>query len=466
LLTIANSQSNQLPAQVTLTVTKGRLKGQEFVFNSRTTCIIGRAKDCYPRLPDDADHNIISRYHCLLDINPPDIRVRDLGSLHGTYVNSEKIGQRQPNKTPEEAAQLKFPEYDLKDGDEIKLGNTTFQVKIEVDNQVTQTLNLVNSPVCATKIAPEPATFSKVFKGLLQQAEAGDSHLVSIRGYTTLKELGQGGCSAVYLVSHDQSQELMALKVMLPKVATKPWAIAMFLREVENTKALQHPHVVQLRDYGYDRRIFFFTLEYCNGGSVADLIRQRGGQLSIDEAVPIILQTLDGLEYAHNAEIPYVKRADGSIGKGWGLVHRDLKPGNIFLTQVGDSRVAKVGDYGLAKAFDLAGLSGQTRSGTKAGTPRFMSRQQVINFKYAKPEVDVWAAAASLYNMLTGAYPRDFGNKDPFVAVLQTDPVPIRQRDGSLPKSLADLIDLALVDKPEIHFKTAAEFKHALESVV
>jgi eukaryotic-like serine/threonine-protein kinase len=155
-----------------------------------------------------------------------------------------------------------------------------------------------------------------------------------IRGYTTLKELGQGGCSAVYLVSHDQSKELMALKVMLPKVATKPWAIAMFLREVENTKALNHPNVVQLRDYGYDRRIFFFTLEYCNGGSVADLIRQRGGQLSIDEAMPIILQTLDGLEYAHNAEIPYVKRADGSIGKGWGLVHRDLKPGNIFLTEV------------------------------------------------------------------------------------------------------------------------------------
>jgi serine/threonine protein kinase len=188
--------------------------------------------------------------------------------------------------------------------------------------------------------------------------------------------------------------------------------------------------------------------------------------LSIDEAMPIILQTLDGLEYAHNAEIPYVKRADGSIGKGWGLVHRDFKPGNIFLTQVGDSRIAKVGDYGLAKAFDLAGLSGQTRSGTKAGTPRFMPRQQVINFKYAKPEVDVWAAAASLYNMLTGTYPRDFSGKDPFVTVLQSDPVPIRQRDSSIPKPLAELIDLALVDHPEIHFKTAATFKRALESVL
>jgi WD40 repeat protein len=463
---IAKSQSSQVPAQITLRVINGSLKGQEFVFNSRTTCIIGRAKECSLRLPDVVDHNIISRYHCLLDINPPDIRVRDLGSLHGTYVNGEKIGQRQHKQTPEEAAQLKFPEYDLKDGDQIKLGNTTFQVKIEVDNPPTQSSNLVNTTVCATEIAPELPKFSKIIQGSLQQAEASDSNVVSIRDYTTLRALGQGGCSAVYLVCHDPSKELMALKVMLPKVATKSWVIAMFLREVENTKALQHPNVVKLRDYGYDHGTFFFTLEYCNGGSVADLIRQRGGRLSIDEAMPIILQTLDGLEYAHNAEIPYVKRADGSIGKGWGLVHRDLKPGNIFLTQVGDSRIAKVGDYGLAKAFDLAGLSGQTQSGTKAGTPRFMPRQQVINFKYAKPEVDVWAAAASLYNMLTGTYPRDFREKDPFLTVLQTDPVPIRERDSSIPKPLAELIDLALVDKPEIHFKNAADFKQALESVL
>jgi hypothetical protein len=68
--------------------------------------------------------------------------------------------------------------------------------------------------------------------------------------------------------------------------------------------------------------------------------------------------------------------------------------------------------------------------------------------------------------MLTGTYPRDFSGKDPFVTVLQTDPVPIRQRDSSIPKLLAELIDLALVDKPEIHFKTAAEFKRALESLL
>jgi pSer/pThr/pTyr-binding forkhead associated (FHA) protein len=455
-----------MPAKVTLTVTAGSLKDQKFLFNSRTTCIIGRANDCNPQLPSDEAHCTISRYHCLLDINPPDIRVRDFGSLNGTYVNGKKIGQRQPDQTPEEAAQLNFPEYDLKAGDTIKLGNTVFQVNIEVDNQRSQTLNLLEEQAATTKIATQPPQFSEIIQRLLKQAKAGESNLVAIRGYTVLRELGQGGHGAVYLARHDQTGELVALKVMLPKVAAKPYAIDMFLREVENTKALQHPNVVQLRDYGYDNGTFFFTLEYCKGGSVADLMRQRGGRLSIDEAVPIILQTLEGLQYAHNAELPYVKRVDGTIGKGRGLVHRDLKPGNIFLTQVSNSRIAKVGDYGLAKAFDLAGLSGQTMSGTKAGTPSFIPRQQVINFKYAKPEVDVWAAAASLYNMLTGAYPRDFSNKEPFLAVLQTNAVPIRLRDASIPKRLAELIDLSLVDNPNIHFKNAAALKRALESVL
>ncbi|MBV9125107.1 MAG: FHA domain-containing protein, partial [Planctomycetes bacterium] len=83
-----------MPAKVILQVTKGKLQGQEFVFDERTTCILGRADDCNPRLPNDIHHAAISRHHCLLDINPPDIRVRDFGSRNGTFVNGSKIGQR------------------------------------------------------------------------------------------------------------------------------------------------------------------------------------------------------------------------------------------------------------------------------------------------------------------------------------------------------------------------------------
>lgn len=507
-----------MPAKVTLKVIEGKLQGQEFVFDERTTCIIGRAKDCRPQVPDDDDHQTISRYHCLLDIDPPDIRVRDFGSLNGTCVNGVKIGQRLEGKTPAEGQQQSFPEHDLKDGDTIKLVDTTFRVGIfvparciecSVEIPAAQATACQRSPgvyQCAAcrKLAeavqhkappqPKPKVCAKcgrdvsreigqqrqgefvcaacqadpvqILKRLLELAKAGDQNLLAIQGYQILKELGKGGMGAVYLARHDRTGEQVALKVMLPRVAVEQKARDGFLLETLNTRALKHRHVVELRDSGCSQGTFFFTLEFCDGGSVDQLMKQRGGKLSLAEATEIALQTLEGLDYAHNLELQ-VKLADGSRTTARGLVHRDLKPHNIFLTGSGSSRHAKVGDFGLGKAFDVAGLSGRTCTGSLAGTPVFMPRQQVINFKYAKPEVDVWAMAASLYFMLTGRFPRDFTpGKDVWQTVLQTNAVPIRQRDASIPKKLAEVIDAALVDKPNIQIKTAEEFKRALEGAV
>ncbi|MCV3215143.1 serine/threonine-protein kinase [Plectonema radiosum NIES-515] len=442
--------------KITLIITKGSLKDQEFIFDCRTTCILGRSPDCNPKLPDDEAHRIISRYHCLLDINPPNIRVRDFGSRNGTFVNGTKIGQREPEQTPEEGAQLTFPEYDLKTNDEIQLGDTVFRVSIEGTNQIPPTEPSFD--IDMGKMEPDEQV-----QQLIQQANSCNPDL-SIQGYSILRKLGKGGCGEVYLARHNETGEEVALKVMLPAVASEPEMVERFLREIDNTQALKHPNIIKLRNSGYYSGTFFFTMEYCNGGNVFDLMQRRGGRLSVDEAMSIIMQVLDGLEYAHQAEIPYVKLADGSFDKGRGLVHRDLKPSNIFIANTNGNFTIKIADYGLAKAFDQAGLSGQTMSGTKAGTPVFMPRQQVINFKYAKPEVDIWATVACLYYMLTGAYPRNFVG-DPFLAVLQTNAVPIRERDGSIPKKLAELIDQALVDKPEICFKNAASFKQALLSL-
>jgi serine/threonine protein kinase len=100
----------------------------------------------------------------------------------------------------------------------------------------------------------------------------------------------------------------------------------------------------------------------------------------------------------------------------------------MFLDHQHGKTIVKVGDYGLSKAFDLAGMSGMSVTGSVGGTLAFMPRQQVLNFKYAKPDVDVWAAAASLYYMLTGKLPRDISG-DPIVAILTKPVIPIQQRD-------------------------------------
>ena len=120
-----------MSAKVTLTVTQGSLEGRQFIFEDRTTCLIGRSSDCQLKLPNDELHRTISRYHCLLDINPPDIRVRDFGSKNGTYINEKKIGQRRLNQTAQEAAKMTFQEHDLKEGDEIKIGKTVFKISIQ-----------------------------------------------------------------------------------------------------------------------------------------------------------------------------------------------------------------------------------------------------------------------------------------------------------------------------------------------
>lgn len=432
-----------MPAKVTLTVVKGPSKGQETIFEERTSCIVGRSKECNPQIPDDEQHRSISRHHCMLDINPPDVRVRDFGSLNGTWVNDLKIGQREKGMSADEGKQMSFPEHDLKDGDRVRLSNTTFRVELyvpavcetcekeiaEADRQKMERAPGVfrcepcHRKAIAAKQKP-PAVKKKrqcakcgkdvegeighlrqgkyicvscradpmaILRLLLQKARSGQKDVLAIQGYDIVRELGRGGMGAVYLARHEQTGKHVALKVMLPQVAASRDATEKFLREVANSKALQHPNVVQLFDSGCSNGTFFFTLEYCDGGSVDRLMAKQGGKLPIDDALRIALQSLDGLEYSHHVKVPEVKLKDGRVKKARGLVHRDLKPGNIFLCGSGPNAIAKIADYGMSKAFDKAGLSGQTRTGTAAGTPAFMPRQQVVNFKYSKPPVDVWA---------------------------------------------------------------------------
>ena len=423
-----------MPAKITLTIAQGKLKGKQFTFEERTICIIGRAKNCNIQIPSDRYHSTVSRYHCLLDINPPDIRIRDFGSRNGTNVNGKCIGKRKKHQTPSEGAKLNFAEYDLHDGDEIKLGNTLFQVNIDRLAKTT----VFNS---------EPES-NKLPYATKNEAEFS---LASINDYTKVKDLGAGGFGEVYLARHNRTGELVAIKTISPQVAAKPYMKQMFLREIKNTKMLDHPNLVRLKDFGCFDDIFFFVMEYCSCGSVSDLIEVRHGKLTLSEATNIILQVLDGLSYAHTE---------------LGLVHRDIKPNNIFLNIEDGKLTAKLGDYGLAKNFDLAGLSGQTMTGTAMGTPNFMSRKQVLNFKYAKPDIDVWAVAASLYFMLTLKHPRDLQGVETMLAILKTQPVPIQARDASISQTLANLIDSALKDDAELKFKSASDFKQALLQVV
>lgn len=499
--------------QVTLRFTRGTRKGETIVRTEPAVLLFGRAEDCDPRFAEDG-HKRVSRHHCLVEINPPDVCVRDLGSRNGTYVNSELIGKRPEGTQP--GSQYASREHDLVDGAEVCLTDAkvvAFQVEVLVParcgncgagiseehksscvregggylcmrcRQEVRPAGGVLKPCawCGREAKDErganrPGLFvcpdcrgnlQGMIGDLLGQAKAGAPDLRAIRDYELLEELGHGGMGAVYLARHRQTGAAAAIKLMLPKVAADDGAVALFQREVRNTMSLRHRHVVRLLDHGYAKGAFFMVLEHCDGGSAEGLLQQRGGRLALDEAVEIVLQALEGLDYCHSADVPFVKQKGGGFGPGKGIVHRDLKPANLFLTGWGSSRIVKLGDYGLAKAFEETGLSGGTRTGDTAGTWQFMCRRQVVHYKDAGAEVDVWSMAATLYNLLTGHFPRDFPEgQDPWLAVLENKPVPIQKRNPHVPRKLAEVIDHALTEEPEMPYKTARELMQALEGAL
>jgi serine/threonine protein kinase len=418
---------------VSLVVTAGPICGQRYDFGEHDTFLFGRAPDCHARLA--ASDASASRHHFLLEVNPPRARLRDLGSLNGTHVNGVRHGGRRKGESPEDAAARGGAEVDLRDGDEIRVGATVIRMHVSA-----------------------PAAPSDCGRSIAEAGEDADAARPgqTVGPYEIERLLGTGGMGAVYLAHRragatpgagGPADRRVALKVMLPRMADQG-AQEIFIREIEVTRSLRHPNIVGLLDFGKHEGRFYFALEYCEGGSAEELRKRLGGRVPLPSALRIAVDALEGLAAAHEA----------------GFVHRDLKPDNVLLTEDGTARLA---DFGLAKSFQQAGLSGMTATGIVAGTFQFMPREQLTSYRQSRPTTDVWSMAATVYYLLTGEYARDFSSHpDPLAVILRGGTVPLRQRDPGVPADLAALIDRALDDEPSRRFPSAREFATALRGVL
>lgn len=469
-----------MPGKVTLEVVAGASQGEAYVFKEHDSFLFGRLGDCHICLPDD---NRVSRHHFLLEVNPPHARLRDLGSLNGTYVNGRKHGGRERHESPEEGAQRQYPEVDVHVRDEIRVGDTIMRVDVELLLECIECAKAIPEedrqqciwvggtyicPECRQKIVaaqvPQPpardpsvrlsvgADLGGLLRMMLNQG-GRRSHQPDpdIPDYEIKRKLGEGGMGVVYLARHKETGEQVALKVMLSRVAVSKRACQQFVREIENMQTLRHKYLVELLGQGSLGDAFYFIMEYCPGGSLEHLMARRNGLLPLQEAGPIMLQALEGLAFAHEH----------------GFVHRDLKPSNILLADQEGTWIAKVADLGLAKNLAQAGLSGLTITGGFAGTFPFMPREQLTNFKYVQPVSDVWSMGATFYYMLTGRFPRQRrGRYDPLAEILQGKIVPIAQRHRGIPSRLAEVIDRSLAVEPKDRYQDAGELRRALEEVL
>jgi len=463
-----------MPATVSLQLVHGNIGREAFSFDRRTTFLLGRGRDCGFRMPvKEVEYQVISRYHCMFDINPPFIQIRDLGSLNGTYVNGRRLAAREAKENGERSAAYLPLERVLRDGDEVRIGPAVFRVMIDggEDGKPAEACAWCGRPVSLDSDVPWPGDRvctacreqpRDMLSRLLDESRKGGTDLSVLSSYALVDERDRGALGATFLARREDTGEPVMMKLMIPRVPLDPHRKGWLCREVDGVRKLDHPNILKILDYVCVRGVFVFLLEHCEGGSVDELIFQIGGAFPAEEAVAIVSQVLDALEYAHG-----ISRSSGAGASDAqvGLSHRDLTPSSIFMSDPG--YVARICGFGLKAAFVSTGLSGALRTGFVGPKPVFMCRRQLVDFHSRGPVLDVWGAAACLYAMLTGHFPRDFPrDKDPLASLLQSGPVPVGERDPSISPQLARVIDIALEDRGEAKFKSAAQFKQALEGAL
>jgi eukaryotic-like serine/threonine-protein kinase len=462
--------------QIVLIVTAGSLTGKKYSFDEPGTYSIGRGKNLDITFPNSGEYNNISRHHCdfqITQIDPPKLSITDLNSRNGTFMNGHKIvstTEFSPNQAimlGDISIEIRLlginPAQDQPQSQAFSPPPHLTTILVPAKRQNSLAKKIMNKLRSSFDQFFEPEFDNNVQPTLIKEFE--EFQPLQFPDYKLGNILGQGAVSEVYLATHQESGRQVALKTLQTSVTKQAEAVQKFIRETEYTRSLNHPQTVKLLDFNYAQEALFYTTEYCEGGSLESLIQQLGGKLPEVLAKSIIIQILDGLEYIHQVEVPYIKLHGGGFGKGYGLVHRNLNPDNILLTTVAGQLVVKISDFTLAQALKLNepnGTNGQLLSNGKfTGNPHYIPRAQLV-LKKAQAAGDVWAAAACLYKMLSSYPPRgDFDERYPIAVVMEKPAIPIDEHVTYLPPALAEVIDRALYEESDhsTHYQTVHDFK-------
>jgi hypothetical protein len=287
---------------------------------------------------------------------------------------------------------------------------------------------------------------------------AGDSSAappVAVPGYEIQQVLGRGGMGVIYLAQQLQPRRLVALKMILTGDQASADQLARFHSEAALAARLQHPNIITIHEVSAHQGRPYLTLEYVEGGSLADHLKEHR-RLKSRQAAELVHSLARAVQFAH-------KR---------GVLHRDLKPANILLAPIPDEAdgplpwVPKITDFGLAKPLEgMGGAAGpRTQTGAILGTPRYMAPEQVKAKKEkVGPAADVYSLGAILYEALTGKPPFAEGNTlDILLQVASRDPKPPRKLRPKIPRDLETICLKCLEKDPARRYASAQDLAEDL----
>ncbi|MEI8256829.1 MAG: serine/threonine-protein kinase, partial [Deltaproteobacteria bacterium] len=268
--------------------------------------------------------------------------------------------------------------------------------------------------------------------------------------YRLTRVLGAGGMGAVYEAVNTWTDRRVALKLMLAAHAQSPGQIERFLREARAAGRIDHPNIVQVLDVGQSEDGAFFLVQEFLAGQDLRAILDEAGRMSPRETRALLAPVMSALAAAH----------------AQGVVHRDIKPDNIFVVGLADgTRTPKVIDFGIAKLAEVesAALS-VTRTGTAIGTPLYMSPEQARGAKTLGPPSDVWSLGVVMFECLAGRCPVDGESYNEVIARLLTERPPrLDHIAQGTPRAVADIVAKALEPATGERFRTMEEFLAAVK---
>ncbi len=294
---------------------------------------------------------------------------------------------------------------------------------------------------------PSDVARSLVRDGLLTPFQANQLLIGRWRGFTigdyrVLERIGVGGMSGVYLCVHKTTGHRVAIKVLPTDKAQDPECLKRFHREAQACAAFDHPNIVKAFDVGHDGKLHFLVLEYVEGSSFQEIVKQHG-PLSTHRAAHYIRQAAIGLQHDHEA----------------GLVHRDIKPGNLILDRSG---TVKILDMGLARFFND---DGSVLTHGIVGTADYLAPEQAMDSHTVDNRADIYSLGATLYYLVTGTPPFGEGKSiaQKLIAHQRSRPKPACQLRPEVPADLSDVIERMMAKDPAQRYQTPQAVVKVLE---